>query len=113
MRYTLNGKNIEMTPELRQYFESRIEKLDRLIPTFSEELVSLQGSIEQNMKRNDFSTSLALHFPQYTLHAAEQSQDVKRAMRAAFEDLIRQIDRFKRKLRGEHRWTSEKHVTNP
>jgi ribosomal subunit interface protein len=113
MRYTLNGKNIEMTPELRQYFESRIEKLDRLIPTFSEELVSLQASIEQNLKRNDFSTSLTLHFPQYTLHAAEQSRDVKGAIRTAFEDLIRQIDRFKSKLRGEHRWISEKNPTSP
>jgi len=113
MRYNLIVKNIEITPDLREYFESKLKKLDRLIPTFSEDLVSLQATVEMNLKRGDFSASLSLHFPQYTLHAEEQSREVKGAVRTAFEDLIRQVDRFKSKLRGEHRWASEKNAINP
>jgi ribosomal subunit interface protein len=112
MRYSLIGKNVEVTPELREFFEARLEKLDRLIPTFSEDLVSLHAGVEMNLKRGDFSASLNIHFPQHTLHAEEQSRDVKGAMRAAFEELTRQVDRFKSKLRGEHRWTSAKNSTN-
>ena len=108
MRHTLIGKNIDLTPELRAYFDSRIEKLDRLIPTFSDELVSLQATVEKNLKRGDYSTSLSLHFPQQTLHAEEQSRDLKGAIRATFHELIRQVDRYKSKLRGEHRWTAGK-----
>ena len=53
MRHTFIGKNVEITPELREYFESKLEKLDRLIPTFSDQLVSLQATVEKNLKRHD------------------------------------------------------------
>jgi ribosomal subunit interface protein len=110
MRHTFIGKNIEVTPELREYFESKVAKLDRLLPTFSDQLVSLQATVEMNLKRNDYATSLSLHFPQHTLHAAEQSRDLKGAIRTAFDEIIRQVDRFKSKLRGEHRRTLAKHA---
>jgi putative sigma-54 modulation protein len=112
MRYTLIGKNIEVTPELRDYFESKLDKLDRLIPTFSDQLVSVQATVEKNLKRNDYATALSLHFPQHTLHAEEQSRDVKTAIRSAFDEIIRQVDRFKSKLRGEHRWVAGKSEAN-
>lgn len=112
MRHTLIGKNLEVTPELREFFASKIAKLDRLIPTFSDHLVSLQAAVEKNLKRGDYSTSLSLHFPQQTLHAEEQSRDLKGAIRAAFDEIIRQVDRFKSKLRGEHRRTATKHDVN-
>src|SRR5919197_676030 len=113
MRHTLIGKNLEVTPELRAYFESKVEKLDRLIPTSSDELVSLQATVEKHLKRSDYSTSLSLHFPQHTLHSEEQSRDLKGAIRAAFDELIRQVDRFKSKLRGEHRWPAARNDLNP
>jgi ribosomal subunit interface protein len=109
MRHTLIGKNIEVTPELREYFASKVAKIDRLIPTFSDQLVSLQVTVERNLKRNDYVTSLSLHFPRHTLHAAEQSRDLKGAIRTAFDEIIRQVDRFKSKLQGEHRRTVAKH----
>jgi putative sigma-54 modulation protein len=109
MRHTLIGKNLEVTPELREYFESKLAKLNRLIPTFSDQLVSLQATIEKNLKRNDYATSLSLHLPQHTLHAAAQSHDLKGAIRTAFDEIIRQVDRFKSKLRGEHRRTAAKY----
>ncbi len=110
MRQTLIAKNIELTPELRAYFDAKIEKLDRLIPTFSDELVSLQATVEKNLKRGDSSTSLSLHFPHQTLHAEAQNRNLKGAIRSAFDELIRQVDRYKSKLRGEHRWTAGRHV---
>jgi ribosomal subunit interface protein len=113
MHHTLIGKNIEITPELREYFASKLDKLDRLIPTFADDLVSLQGTLEKNVKRGDYSTSLSLHFPQHTLHAEEQSRDLKGALGGAFAELIRQVDRFKSKLRGEHRWAPHKNSVSP
>jgi ribosomal subunit interface protein len=108
MRHTLIAKNLEVTLELRQFFEAKVVKLDRLVPTFSDHLVSLQATVEKNLKRGDFSTSVSLHFPQQTLHAEEQNRDVQGAIRLAFDEIIRQLDRFKSKLRGEHRWTASK-----
>ncbi|MGH8059132.1 MAG: HPF/RaiA family ribosome-associated protein [Candidatus Entotheonellia bacterium] len=112
MRHTLLCKNLEPTPEVRAYVESQLEKLDRLTPTFSDELVSLQATIEQHLKRGDYSTSLSLHLPHYTLHAEEQSREVKGAVRGAFDELIRQLDRYKSRLRGEHRWVAGR-LENP
>jgi ribosomal subunit interface protein len=110
MRHTLIGKNVEVTADLRAYFESKINKLDRLIPTFADDLVSLQATLERNVKRGDYFTSLSLHFPQYTLHAEAQSREVTGAIRSAFAELLRQMDRFKSKLRGEHRWSPNKYT---
>jgi ribosomal subunit interface protein len=90
------------------FFEAKVVKLDRLVPTFSDHLVSLQATVEKNLKRGDFSTSVSLHFPQQTLHAEEQKRDVQGAIRLAFDEIIRQLDRFKSKFRGEHRWTASK-----
>ena len=104
MRHTLICKNVEDTPDLRAYFAAKVEKLDRLTPTFSDELVSLQASLEKNLKRGDYAVSLSIHFPQHTFHAAEQTRDLKGTIRAAFDELIRQVERYKSKLRGEHRW---------
>jgi hypothetical protein len=47
-----------------------------------------------------------------TLHAEEQGRDLKGAIRTAFDEVLRQLDRFKSKLRGEHRWTAGKHEVN-
>jgi len=113
MRHTLIAKNIEVTTELREYFASKVDKLDRLIPTFADDLVSLQGTLEKNMKRGDYSTSLSLHFPQHTLHAEEQNRDVKAAIRSAVDALLRQLDRFKSKLRRAHRWSVAKDLAHP
>jgi ribosomal subunit interface protein len=112
MRHTFIGKNVEITPELREYFESKLEKLDRLFPTFSDQLVSLQATVEKNLKRHDYSTACTLHLPRYTLHAEGQSRDSKAAIRTAFDELIRQVDRFKSKLRGEHRWAAARPEVN-
>ena len=112
LRHTLNGKNVEITPELREYFESKLEKLDRLTPTFSDQLVSLQAMVEKNLKRNDYSTAFSLHLPHHTLHAEGQSRDLKAAIRTAFDEIIRQMDRFKSKLRGEHRWAAGRPEVN-
>lgn len=109
MRHTLIGKNLEMTPDVQEYLAVKLDKLDRLIPTFADDLVSLQITLEKNLKRGDYSTSLNLHFPQYTLHAEEQSRDLKGAMRLAFDELIRQVGRFKSRLRGEHHRASTKY----
>jgi ribosomal subunit interface protein len=112
MRHTFIGKNVEITSELHEYFESKLEKLDRLIPTFSDQLVSLQATVEKNLKRNDYSTAFSLHLPQHTLHAEGQSRDLKAAIRTAFDDIIRQVDRFKSRLRREHRWAVDRYEVN-
>jgi len=113
MRHTVIVKNVEDTPDLRAYFGAKLAKLDRLTPTFSDELVSLQATLELHLKRGHYSTSLSIHFPHQTLHASEQARDVKGSIRAAFAELIRQVDRYKRKLRGEHRWPMGKSAANP
>lgn len=109
MRRTLIGKNLEMTPDVRELLAVKLDKLDRLIPTFADDLVSLQVTLEKNLKCGDYSTSLSLHFPQYTLHAEEQSRDLKGAMRLAFAELTRQVGRFKSRLRGEPRRAPNKY----
>ncbi len=111
-RHILIGKNLEITPEFREYFQSKLEKLDRLLPTFSDQLVSLQATVEKNLKCNEYSTTFSLHLTQGTLHAEGQSRDLKAEVCTAFDGIIQQVDRLKSKLRGEHRWAAGRPEVN-
>jgi len=62
--------------------------------------------LRKNLKRHDFSTALSLHLPQHTFRAEGQNRDLMAAIRIAFDEFIWQVDRIKRKLRGEHRWAA-------
>jgi RNA polymerase sigma-70 factor (ECF subfamily) len=60
--------------------------------------------VEQVPVHKLFRVSINLDVPQKTLAAKEESHDVEATIRAAFEEIERQLDEYKAALRGEQWW---------
>ncbi len=103
MRVSYAYGDVHRTPALQDHIEKKIEKVERLITNTSDDMVHLQVKMEKASRKDDYRVLLNVHFPGKTLHAEETSDNAMASATEAFEDLIRQIKTYKRKLRGRRR----------
>src|SRR5437868_7653375 len=90
----------EKSPDLEQEIGHHIEKLQRRLQVFRPELVHLHGIIEKNSAREGVSISLNLRLPSGQLAAQEAGPTALAAVKSAFHELVRQLNRHKELLRG-------------
>jgi putative sigma-54 modulation protein len=103
MRVSYAYGDVHRTPALQDHIEKKIEKVERLITSTSDDMVHLQVKMERAGRKEDYRVHLNVHFPGKTLHAEDMSDNAMASATEAFEDLIRQIKTYKRKLRGRRR----------
>jgi putative sigma-54 modulation protein len=103
MRVSYAYGEVHRTPALQDHIEKKIEKVERLITSTSDDMVHLQVKMERGGRKEDYRVLLNVHFPGKTLHAEDTSDNAMASATEAFEDLIRQIKTYKRKLRGRRR----------
>jgi ribosome-associated translation inhibitor RaiA len=65
-------------------------------------MVHLQVGLEKINRKEEYRVHLNIHFPGRTLHAEETANNAMTSATKAFEELIRQIKTYKRKLSGRH-----------
>jgi putative sigma-54 modulation protein len=102
MRVSYQFGDVLRSPSLIEHIEKKVDKVGRLIPNTSEDLVHLQVGLEKINRKEEYRLSLNMHFPGKTLHAEETSDNAMTSATEAFEDLIRQVKTYKRKLSGRH-----------
>jgi RNA polymerase sigma factor (sigma-70 family) len=90
--------------DVRGPVQRRLAKIEERLPVLPEKTAHLQVVIGYNSRKNFYSISLNLQVPRTILHADETYEDLEEAVGAAINDLVRQIDRWKSKLRREDRW---------
>jgi putative sigma-54 modulation protein len=99
MRIDITGLNVEVTDGTRAKIEKRFEKIGRLVSELATCEVIL--SEERNPAIADSQKAEAnLHVKGVTLHAQARSADIKVAIREVADDLTRQVERRKEKIRG-------------
>ncbi len=91
-------------PEVEKEINHQTEKLRKRLQVFRPELVHLKGSIEQNSVREGTLVSLNLRLPSGQMAVQKTAANPQAAVKAAFEDLVQQINRHKELLRSSHRW---------
>jgi len=95
VRYHNIGDKSRAERELRR----QAAKLKRHLKKFSPDLVDLHVSLEREKRpTNPFEASLALHLPPGQLHARETARDELAALKYAFAELWREIEKMKAKL---------------
>jgi len=108
MRLQVKGKNVEVTPPLRRYAESKLAKLDKQLA--SETQVELELSEEKNPSIQDAQVAEATVFAKgMTLRAREVSRDVRASIDGLVDNLERQVKRYHDKRRHERRRRSAHH----
>ena len=91
-------------PEVEKEINHQIEKLQKRLQVFRPDLVHLKGSVEQSSVRSDTVVSLNLRLPSGQMAVEKSANNAQSAVKAAFEDLVQQINKHKELLRSSHRW---------
>lgn len=100
IKFNIRGENIEVTPAIREYVESKIEKIERY---FGEEF---EAKANVNLKvYNDKQTKVEVTIPMknVTLRAEERHNDMYAAIDLIVDKLERQIRKHKTKVNRKFR----------
>jgi RNA polymerase sigma factor (sigma-70 family) len=90
-------------PDVEREFAHHIRKLDRRLLVFRPELVHLHGIVDQGSSlRGETSISLNLRLPSGQLASQQSAATAVLAMKAAFNELLKQLTKHKDLLRGFH-----------
>jgi RNA polymerase sigma factor (sigma-70 family) len=95
---------VQKTPDIEKEISHQIEKIRKRLRVFRPELVHLKAVIEENSPREGTEVSLNLRLPSGQLAAAKKASSPTAAIKAAFDELVQQINRHKELLRSSHRW---------
>jgi ribosomal subunit interface protein len=81
-----------------------LAKLERLLESYSPDLLKLHGGFEKHRRKEEYSVSLNLSLPTGALHASATGPDVRSAVKQAFDELESQVKKHQSLLRKEHEW---------
>ena len=102
MQLIVQGKNIQVTDRLREYVESKVNRLDRYLATITDARMELAS--EQTRRHGDRQIAqLTIHSKGMMLRAEERSGDIFTSVDMVMDKMKRQIDRYKSKRRGKLR----------
>ena len=103
MELSIFTRKLEMTPRLRDYAESKVEKLDRYLPTIDEARIDL--AVEDTRSDEDRQVAqLTVWTGGTILRAEERTGDMFASIDAVLDKMYRQIARYKGKRQD--RWRS-------
>ncbi len=84
--------------------ERRVARLRRRTRRFPDDGVHLHAVIAARSAKPRVRAALSLRIPSRTLAVHEESKEAKEAIRLAFEELERALDKEKKRLRAERDW---------
>jgi ribosomal subunit interface protein len=98
VRRNLEFKNFSPSHRLRELVEELIARLDRHAPNSPEDTIFLRLFIDENAARKLYHVSLTCDAPGRMLAAQEERHDAEEAVRAAFTEIERQLEKRKEAL---------------
>lgn len=102
MKISIQGRNLEISSRLREYAETKVNKLSRYLSTINEVRVDL--AVENTRAAEDSQIAQITVYSRRTiLRAEEQSGDIFASIDAVLDKLHRQIERYKGKRQNRFR----------
>jgi|SRR5579859_3762146 len=95
---------IHKAPTVEKDVQHQIEKLQKRLQVFRPELIHLKGMVEEVSAREGSSVSLNLRLPSGQMAVQKSAPTPTAAVKAAFEDLLQQVNKHKEMLRSSHKW---------
>lgn len=101
MKFEIIKRKVQPDAETEKIIHRKIEKIERLLDRFNEDLLFLRVKLDQAKKRKQFVVRLVLDVAGHYLRAKKEGPELGAATNDAFEALIREINKFKEFLRRE------------
>ena len=92
------------TPDTEKEINHFIDKLRKRLQVFRPELVHLKGVLEQNSPREGVTVSLNLRLPSGQMAVQKSAPNASGGVKAAFDELLQQLNKHKELLRNTHNW---------
>ncbi|SRR6059036_3805227 len=102
MERNIEFKALELDEQIRKLIDRLISKLEKTASAFSPELAHLRLFVEYIAAHKLYEVSITLDLPGRKLAAKEERHDLKASIRAAFDEIERQLKKYKASLRGDH-----------
>lgn len=102
MKRIIELKHVKPRQHVQQLLEDLIERLEDKLTHFPDDAVTLHVLFEENGTGKLYRTSLSCHVPGHTVVAREERRDSGASIREAFQELGRQLEKQKARLRREH-----------
>jgi RNA polymerase sigma factor (sigma-70 family) len=109
MNIKITTRNFELLKNHEKLIDRQTQKISKMLPTFSSEVLDLTISLERLPRGSQYQTSLVLSIPQRTITVEEIQDNPTTATVRAFTELKRRVKRFKSQLNRERLW----HKTPP
>lgn len=106
MRIEITGHQIEITPALREYVQT---KMERVIRRF-EAMIDLH--VVLTVEKLDHRAEATIQVPGDTLHAATQAENMYAAIDLLIDKLERLVVKYKEKLTDHHRGEGQNRASN-
>ena len=104
MKITLNYKHVDLRAPVEKEVARSVQKLAKLLKSYSPDLVQIHGAFEKHPRRPEFAFSLNLSLPTGTLHATGTGPDTLASVKDAFAELAGQVKRHQARLRKDYEW---------
>jgi len=91
------GHEMQVTDRLRDYINKKIAKIDRHLPNLEETRVDLEHVKSARSASDRYIAQITLRGKGFILRSEERSDDIRNAMDAALDKVLRRIERFKGK----------------
>jgi ribosome hibernation promoting factor len=108
MRLEVKGKNVEVTPSLRQYAQTKLKKLEKQLAEQTQVEVHLSQEKNPSIQASEVAEG-TIFTKGPTLRAREASRDIHASIDQLVENLERQVKRYREKLKEEPRRRTSHH----
>lgn len=102
MERTIELKHVGPRGHVRTLLEELIDRLEEKLAHFPQDAVSVHVVFDENRAHTLYHIALTCHVPGHTVAAHDEHRDGGRAIRAAFAEVARQLEKQKALLRREH-----------
>ena len=94
MKVNITGHNVELTTEIREFAEKKLQRLK----AHEDSITSTHFTL--NVDHQDYVAEAQIHVPNNMIHAKAKSHDIHTAINMLIDKLSRQLKKHKEKNSG-------------
>lgn len=100
IQYSMKSMDVWEEKRMREYMESKVPRLEKLLSHFENDTVSLTVRAERFEKNNAYRVELVLEIPGKVLVGNEDSHTIEKAVDLSKDRLLNQIKKHEDQLRN-------------
>jgi ribosomal subunit interface protein len=101
MKRIIELKHVRAKPLVRTLLNELIDRLEEKLQHFQPDTITVHALFEENSAHKLFRTALTCHIPGQTVAVHEENRDAGTAIRDAFSELERRLEKQKAAVRHE------------